>query len=111
MIGNNINKIRKQRGLTLSELAERAKISKSYLSNIERNLNKNPSIHIVEKISAVLQVEPSVLISSELKGFTPFIEKEWIQFIQELKEAGIKVEDIRNNMELFEYIKWRLGNK
>ena len=71
MIGNKINKLRKQKGLTLSELAERAKVSKSYLSNIERDLNKNPSIHIIEKISAVLQVEPSVLINSESEtGYT-----------------------------------------
>lgn len=44
MIGNKIYKFRKQRGLSISELAERAKISKSYLSNIERNLNSNPPI-------------------------------------------------------------------
>ncbi|MGQ4665879.1 helix-turn-helix domain-containing protein [Metabacillus halosaccharovorans] len=35
---------RKQKGLTLSEVAKQAKISKSYLSNIERNLNLNPSL-------------------------------------------------------------------
>ena len=43
MIGKNIAEIRKKRGYTLSELAELANISKSYLSNIERNINKNPS--------------------------------------------------------------------
>ena len=111
MIGNKINKLRKQKGLTLSELAERAKVSKSYLSNIERDLNKNPSIHIIEKISAVLQVEPSVLINSEPVRFTPIIEDEWLYFIQELKEAGIKIDDIRNNIEFIEFIKWRQGNK
>ena len=57
MIGNNIYRIRKQRGLTLSELAKKALISKSYLSNIERNLNKNPSIQVMEKIAAVLHVD------------------------------------------------------
>lgn len=31
--------ISKKKGLTLSELAERAGVSKSYLSNIERNIN------------------------------------------------------------------------
>ena len=40
MIGENISTIRKNRGYTLSELAEQAHISKSYLSNIERNLKR-----------------------------------------------------------------------
>ena len=44
MIGKNIYWLRKEKGLTLSELAERANIAKSYLSNIERNINQNPSI-------------------------------------------------------------------
>lgn len=39
MLGKNIYQFRKKRGLTLSELAERAGVSKSYLSNIERNIN------------------------------------------------------------------------
>ncbi|MGX2961370.1 helix-turn-helix domain-containing protein [Peribacillus sp. JNUCC 23] len=47
-------RIRKQRGLTLSELAEKAFISKLYLSNIERSLNKNPSIQVLEKIAGFL---------------------------------------------------------
>ena len=58
MIGKNIYKLRTQRGLTLSELAERAVISKSYLSNIERNLNANPSIYVLEQIAEALQVDP-----------------------------------------------------
>ena len=37
MIGKNILRIRKGRALSLTELAERANIAKSYLSNIERN--------------------------------------------------------------------------
>ena len=55
MIGKNIYLLRKEKGLTLSELAERANIAKSYLSNMERNINQNPSIQIVEKIAQVLR--------------------------------------------------------
>jgi XRE family transcriptional regulator, master regulator for biofilm formation len=76
MIGNKIYKFRKQRGFSISELAERAKISKSYLSNIERNLNSNPSIKVIEKISSVLQVDLSDLINSELKEVIPLVEEE-----------------------------------
>ena len=66
MIGNNIYKLRKQRGLTLSELAERAKISKLYLSNIEREINKNLSIQVINKIAVVLHVDLSILLKYEI---------------------------------------------
>ena len=49
MIGKNIAEIRKRRGYTLSELAGLANISKSYLSNIERNINTNPSLQVMNK--------------------------------------------------------------
>ena len=65
MIGKNIVEIRKRRGYTLSELAELSNISKSYLSNIERNINKNPSLEVIQKIATVLQVNISILV--ELK--------------------------------------------
>ena len=107
MIGNNIYNLRKQSGLTLSELAKRAIISKSYLSNIERNINKNPSIQIMEKIAGVLQVDLSMLLKPEIVEVEPPVEEEWLHFIQELKEAGINIEDIRDNILLIEFIKWR----
>ena len=111
MIGNKIYYFRKQRGLTLSELAKRALISKSYLSNIERNINKNPSIQIMEKIAGVLQVDLSMLLKPEIVEVEPPVEEEWLYCIQELKEAGIKIEDIRDNILLIEFIKWRQENK
>lgn len=111
MIGNNIYKLRKQRGLTLSELAERAKVSKSYLSNIERNIHINPSIQVMEKIAVVLHVDLSMLLKSEIGEVAPSIDEEWLHFIHELIEAGIKIEDIRENISLLEFIKWRQQNK
>ena len=42
---------------------------------------------------------------------SPQIEEEWLLFIHELKEAGIKIEDIRDNITLIEFIKWRQENK
>ena len=61
MIGKNIVEIRKRRGYTLLELAELSNISKSYLSNMERNINKNPSLEVIQKIATVLQVNISIL--------------------------------------------------
>lgn len=108
MIGKNIYEIRKKRGYTLSELAEKASISKSYLSNIERNLNKNPSIQVLEKIASVLNVDLKTLLKS---GANPekrqLIEREWIDFVNELKDTGIDKEQIQEYRKLIEFIKWQ----
>ena len=89
MIGINISTIRKQRGFTLSELSERTGISKSYLSNIERNLKQNPSIHVMEKIASVLKVDLKALLKIATDVEKKQIEKEWMDFIYELKKSGI----------------------
>ncbi|MFB7138213.1 helix-turn-helix domain-containing protein [Gottfriedia sp. NPDC056225] len=106
MIGKNINKIRKKRGLTLTQLAEQANISKSYLSNIEREINDNPSIHVMEKISKVLGVELKNLIEVKSENsFSP--ESEWLELAKELKESGIEIDILREYKTVFEFVKWK----
>ncbi|MFJ7974827.1 helix-turn-helix domain-containing protein [Peribacillus sp. NPDC096379] len=106
MIGKNIVKIRKRRGYTLSKLAELTNISKSYLSNIERNLNKNPSLQIMLKISDVLNVDLETLLKTD-KDEDTYIEKEWVDFVNELKELGLEKNDIKKYRTLIEFIKWQ----
>lgn len=60
-IGQRIQSIRKQKHLTLSDLAEKVGFSTSYLSQIE-NLKREPSIGTLIKISHVLGVEALFLI-------------------------------------------------
>jgi XRE family transcriptional regulator of biofilm formation len=87
-------------------LAERANISKSYLSNIERNLNQNPSIQIIEKIAAVLAVDYRMLIG--IKSFdTQFPENEWLDFVNELKESGVGIEQLQEYKTVIEFAKWQ----
>jgi XRE family transcriptional regulator of biofilm formation len=108
VIGKNIYEIRKRRGLTLSELAGRANISKSYLSNIERNLNRNPSIQVMGKIALVLDVDLKMLLrtgTNEEEEKLP--DKEWIELVSELKELGIEKQEYKT---LIEFIKWQNQN-
>ena len=107
MIGKNINKIRRQKGYTLSDLAKRTGISKSYLSNIERDLKKNPSIQVIEKISSVLEVDLKTLLEfgADIEADEQ-LEQEWLDFIQELKRAAIDKDRIHEYRILVEFIKW-----
>jgi XRE family transcriptional regulator, master regulator for biofilm formation len=104
MIGTNIYQIRKKKGLTLSELAERSNVSKSYLSNIERNLNRNPSIDVVRKIAYVLDVDFKSLITPEDNNAESQTDKELIDLVNELKESGIDKKEYKT---LIEFIKWQ----
>lgn len=111
MIGKNIAKIRKENGYTLSELAKLAKISKSYLSNIERNINKNPSIEVMKKIAAVLNVDIISLVQTgSERDINLGNEIEWVRFLNELKELGIEKSQLQQYKILIEFIKWKNEN-
>ncbi|MEH6944918.1 helix-turn-helix domain-containing protein [Bacillus sp. JJ722] len=107
MIGKKIMELRKRRGYTLSMLAEKTNISKSYLSNIERNLNKNPSLNILLKIANVLNVEVKTLLKPNSTDECVKIEKEWVDFINELKDLGIDMNEVKQYKILLEFIKWQ----
>lgn len=107
MIGKNIYDIRKRRGLTLTELAERAGIAKSYLSNIERNLNQNPSINVIEKIASVLEVDLKELLGSGGDKIEPQMDNEWVEFVKELRDSGVEKDQIQEYKMLLDFIKWQ----
>ncbi|KIL52984.1 helix-turn-helix domain-containing protein [Jeotgalibacillus campisalis] len=110
MIGKNIIQLRKQKGLTLSELAEKAGVSKSYLSNIERNLKHNPSIHVMEKISFVLGVELKFLLDESSSDRLSENYK-FNQFWNELKENVTTEDELREYQLVLEFMKWRRKQK
>ncbi|MCK0470361.1 helix-turn-helix domain-containing protein [Halalkalibacter sp. APA_J-10(15)] len=62
MNGGNIRDLRKSKGMSLNELADVSGVSKSYISYIERGLQRNPSIIVLKKISDALDVEFMTLI-------------------------------------------------
>lgn len=106
MIGKTIKKIRKSQGITLSQLAERSNISKSYLSNIERNVNQNPSVQIVEKIAQVLKVDCGTLLKKPPVDYD-FPEDEWLNFVKELKRSGVQKDQLQEYKTVIEFAKWK----
>ncbi|GAB3792196.1 helix-turn-helix domain-containing protein [Virgibacillus kimchii] len=110
MIGKNIKKLREEKGLSLSECAQRANISKSYFSNIERNLNQNPSIHVLEKIAAVLEVDINMLVGTESDN-QKHSDQEWIDFINELKKSGVEKDQLQELKKVIEFAKWQNEQK
>ncbi|GGE30513.1 hypothetical protein GCM10011391_06440 [Pullulanibacillus camelliae] len=110
MIGSHIQNIRKKKGYTLSEVADQASISKSYLSNIERNVNQNPSIQVMKRIAAALDVDLKTLINGVGQS-PPHLDQEWLDFVQQLKDSGIDKEQIKNYKTVIDFIQWQHENQ
>ena len=71
--GETLRGVRKERGLTLRQVAEGAHVSISYLAEIERG-EKDPSSRILESIAGGLDIEVSGLlirIAEALEHATP----------------------------------------
>lgn len=62
-LGAKISIIREEKGMSLSELAEKANISPSYLCQIE-NSKVMPALSTLKNIAAALDVEPELLMAS-----------------------------------------------
>lgn len=106
MIGERVKKLRLEKKMTLSELAEQAGVAKSYLSSLERNLQNNPSIQFLEKISVVLEVPVDRLIRDQVDPDE--LDSEWLEIVKEAMKSGITKEQFR---EILEFNRWKMNQK
>lgn len=108
MIGEQVKKLRQERKMSLSELADRAGVAKSYLSSIERNIQTNPSIQFLEKIAGVLNVPVNYFINEPTGDEDLDLDREWLSIVQEAMKSGVTKDQFR---EFLEFNKWRLNQK
>ncbi|MCQ6559002.1 helix-turn-helix domain-containing protein [Paenibacillus mendelii] len=101
-IGERIKRIRLSKGKSLSELAESAEVAKSYLSNVERGIQSNPSIQFIEKIAATLNITPNALLFEETEQQE--LDSEWAQLVLDAMASGISKNQFK---EFLEFQKWK----
>lgn len=65
-LGKRIRKIRKEKGFSQEELADKAKVHRTYMGKIERG-ESNPPIYTIFKISKALSVHIFELFKPPLK--------------------------------------------
>jgi XRE family transcriptional regulator of biofilm formation len=109
MIGKRVKQLREEKGMSMTELAERAGVAKSYLSSLERDIQTNPSIQFLEKIAVVLKVPVERLIgtNADAAGVDVIeLDKEWYEIIKEAMSSGVDKQQFR---ELLEFNKWRIN--
>lgn len=67
MLGEHIRTFRIQRGLTASELARQANVSRSLISQIERGTS-SPSVEVLRRIATTLNIHVGALFDGPLAG-------------------------------------------
>lgn len=107
MIGERIQMLRKRKGLSLTELSQRAGVAKSYLSSIERGLQQNPSIQFLEKVGAVLNVTVEEFLNSDENNDrkTSSLDTEWADLVREAMASGVSKDQFK---EFLEFNKWKI---
>ncbi|WP_296598012.1 helix-turn-helix transcriptional regulator [Phenylobacterium sp.] len=61
IVGANIRRLRKEKGLTQEQLARAAEIAPRYVAGVER-AEENPSLRFLVKIAKALGTEPAILL-------------------------------------------------
>ncbi|MGN1294799.1 MAG: transcriptional regulator, partial [Bacilli bacterium] len=71
-----------------------------------------PSVEVVIKLANVLQVDIDTILSPIIKQDNPqLLEKEWVDFISELKRSGLHKDQLHHYKPLIEFIQWQKQTK
>ncbi|MCT1391458.1 helix-turn-helix domain-containing protein [Peribacillus frigoritolerans] len=92
MIGYRVKSLREERKMSISELSAKSGVAKSYISSLERNLQKNPTILVLEKIATILCIKVNALLYEQAEES---IDEEWKEIMQDIMGSGISKEEIR----------------
>ena len=56
IVGRNLRKIRKQKGISIERLSFISDVNKNYISDLERG-NRNPTIIMLDRLAFSLEIE------------------------------------------------------
>jgi len=103
LVGIKIKKLRLKRGYSINELSYRSGVSKSYLSYIERGIQKNPSLQVLTKLAHTLDTNVEELLDNN-NTVIDGIDEDWMSLVEEAIEDGITKEDFAG---ILEYVKFK----
>ncbi|MEH7251216.1 helix-turn-helix domain-containing protein [Neobacillus niacini] len=113
MIGKKIKRLRQKKGYSITELGRLADVSKSYLSQLERGLQTNPSLHFLVKVSKPLDTSIDYLLqnATEQKVDDNLLDEEWKGLIRQAIEDGLKKEDFHEYRKYIKFQEWMKEQK
>ncbi|PWW25533.1 XRE family transcriptional regulator of biofilm formation [Cytobacillus oceanisediminis] len=107
MIGRRIKSLRIKRGFSINELSDKAEVSKSYLSYIERGIQKNPSVQVLSRIAKTLDANLEDLLeeNKDMTADLTTLDEEWVSLVREAIRQGITKEDFSYYLEFIKFKK------
>ncbi|WP_166941432.1 helix-turn-helix domain-containing protein [Sphingopyxis panaciterrae] len=67
LLGENVRRYRKLKGMTQEQLALESEMERSYVSDLERG-TRNPSVRALGRLAEALEIEPHCLLSPSPKA-------------------------------------------
>ena len=92
MIGYRVKSLREERKMSITELSAKSGVAKSYISSLERNLQTNPTILVLEKIARILCIKVDALLHEQPDKI---LDEEWLKIMQDVMGSGISKEEMR----------------
>ncbi len=96
MIGYRVKKLREEKKMSISELSTKSGVAKSYISSLERNLQTNPTILVLEKIASILCITVDALLNEQVDRS---MDDEWKAIMKDIMGSGISKEEMREFIE------------
>jgi len=108
MIEKKLKELRERKGYSITELAKLAKVSKSYLSQIERGLQKNPSLNFLYKIAIPLETSIESLLNEEKHSNFVILDldEEWKILITRAIKEGLRKDDFKDYLTFLKFQAW-----
>ncbi|MFE0507932.1 helix-turn-helix domain-containing protein [Peribacillus butanolivorans] len=92
MIGYRVKMLREEKKMSISELSTKSGVAKSYISSLERNLQTNPTILVLEKIASILCITVDALLYEQVDHS---MDDEWNEIMKDIIGSGISKEELR----------------
>ncbi|WNF23710.1 helix-turn-helix domain-containing protein [Mesobacillus jeotgali] len=103
-VGEKIKSLRLEKKYSISELSEKAKVSKSYLSYIERGIQENPSLQVLSRLADNLDTTVEYLMGqNNTNAFMKPVDEEWAGLVDEAIKNGISKEDFAYYLDFMKF--------
>ena len=86
-VGQRIRRIRKLRGLTIEQLARLTQSSISYISELETNPKRSPSLKKLRAFAEALEIDEGALLEEKARGVATEDEQFFARFVALPKET------------------------
>lgn len=105
IVGEKIKRLRIRKKYSITELSEKANVSKSYLSYIERGIQENPSVQVLSRLARTLDTTVEYLMGNETQPNKEEItfDSEWVLLIEEAIRSGVSKDDFSYYLDFIKF--------